>query len=140
MRLAKRALDVVASAGALVVLSPVMLSCAIAVKAQDGGPVFYRHRRVGANGVDIDVLKFRSMVTDADRKGGALTVGADSRVTKVGAFLRHYKLDELPQLINVLFGNMSLVGPRPEVRRYVDLYTPEQREVLNYVPGITDPA
>lgn len=103
-----------------------------------GFPIFYLQTRVGRNGQDFKLFKFRTMHTDADKKGLLTVGGHDPRVTKIGYYLRKYKLDELPQLFNVLFGTMSLVGPRPEVRKYVDLYTNEQKQVLSVRPGITD--
>ena len=113
---------------------------AVWIKLDSKGPVFYRQPRVGRGNKDFQLFKFRSMVTEAD-KSGLLTVGGhDSRVTRAGYFIRKYKLDELPQLINVFLGDMSLVGPRPEVRKYVDMYTPEQLHVLDVRPGITDAA
>ena len=122
----------------LIVLSPVFLLISLCIVFDSRGGVFYRQSRVGKDGKDFKLYKFRSMRTGADKRG-LITVGEkDSRITRVGYFLRKYKLDELPQLINVLKGEMSLVGPRPEVRKYVDLYTPEQRKVLSVVPGITD--
>ena len=122
----------------LIVLSPVFLLISLCIVSDSRGGVFYRQSRVGKDCKDFKLYKFRSMRTGADKRG-LITVGEkDSRITRVGYFLRKYKLDELPQLINVLKGEMSLVGPRPEVRKYVDLYTPEQRKVLSVVPGITD--
>lgn len=122
----------------LIVLSPVFLLISLCIVSDSCGGVFYRQSRVGKDGKDFKLYKFRSMRTGADKRG-LITVGEkDSRITRVGHFLRKYKLDELPQLINVLKGEMSLVGPRPEVRKYVDLYTPAQRKVLSVVPGITD--
>lgn len=122
----------------LIILSPLLLLISLCIVFDSRGGVFYRQIRVGKNGKDFKLYKFRSMRSGSDRRG-LITVGEkDSRITRVGYFLRKYKLDELPQLINVLKGEMSLVGPRPEVRKYVDLYTPEQREVLSVVPGITD--
>ena len=134
----KRAMDVALSGAALLVLWPVFVLIAAAIKLDDPGPVFYRQVRVGRGGKTFRIFKFRSMVQDADRKGLTITVGRDSRITRVGAFLRKTKLDELAQLINVLRGEMSFVGPRPEVEEYVALYTPEQRQVLLVRPGITD--
>ena len=136
--LAKRAMDIVLSACALAVLWPLLLLIALAIWIDDPGPVFYRQVRVGRNGKTFRIFKFRSMVMDADKKGLAITVGRDSRITRVGAVLRKTKLDELAQLLNVLFGQMSFVGPRPEVPKYVELYTPYQRQVLLVRPGITD--
>ena len=134
----KRLMDIAVSGCALAVLWPVFLLIAAAIKANDPGPVFYRQVRVGRDGKPFRIFKFRTMVAGADRKGLAITVGRDSRITRVGAFLRRTKLDELAQLINVLLGDMSFVGPRPEVPRYVELYTPYQRQVLLVRPGITD--
>ena len=136
--IAKRAMDIVLSAAALAVLWPLLLIIALAIVIDDPGPVFYRQVRVGRNGKTFRIFKFRSMVTDADKKGLAITVGGDSRITRVGAILRKTKLDELAQLLNVLLGQMSFVGPRPEVPKYVELYTPYQRQVLLVRPGITD--
>lgn len=136
--IAKRAMDIVLSACALAILWPLLLLIALAIWIDDPGPVFYRQVRVGRNGKTFRIFKFRSMVMDADKKGLAITVGRDSRITRVGAVLRKTKLDELAQLLNVLFGQMSFVGPRPEVPKYVELYTPYQRQVLLVRPGITD--
>ncbi|MEO8933450.1 MAG: sugar transferase, partial [Xanthomarina sp.] len=110
----------------------------VLIKLESKGPVFYRQTRVGINNKDFKIFKFRTMLTDSDKKG-LLTLGdRDPRVTKTGYFLRKYKLDELPQLINVLIGNMSFVGPRPEVRKYVNYYSQEDLAILNVKPGITD--
>ena len=136
--IAKRAMDIVLSACALAILWPLLLLIALAIWIDDPGPVFYRQVRVGRNGKTFRIFKFRSMVMDADKKGLAITVGRDSRITRVGAVLRKTKLDELAQLLNVLLGQMSFVGPRPEVPKYVELYTPYQRQVLLVRPGITD--
>jgi lipopolysaccharide/colanic/teichoic acid biosynthesis glycosyltransferase len=136
----KRAADVLIGALGLALCSPLFALIAAAIALDDDGPVFYRQERVGRDGKPFRILKFRTMVRDADRKGLPLTVGADARITRVGRFLRRTKLDELAQLVNVLRGDMSLVGPRPEVPRYVALYTPVQRLVLRVRPGITDPA
>jgi lipopolysaccharide/colanic/teichoic acid biosynthesis glycosyltransferase len=133
-------LDVTASLAGLVLLSPVLAAIAAAIKLDTPGTVFYRQERVGRAGVPFRIWKFRTMVAGAASLGSALTVGDDSRITEVGRLLRRFKLDELPQLANVLTGEMSLVGPRPEVPRYVALYTEAQRRVLDLVPGITDPA
>lgn len=135
---AKRVLDFIVSAATLAVLWPLLAVIAFAVKIDSPGPVFYRQERVGRNGKPFRIFKFRSMVSDADKKGLAITVGRDSRITRVGAVLRKTKLDELAQLLNVLTGQMSFVGPRPEVPRYTALYTPYQRQVLLVRPGITD--
>ena len=113
---------------------------AIWIKIDSEGPVFYRQVRVGKGNRDFRLFKFRSMRVGSDRKGLITVGGRDPRVTRSGYYIRKYKLDELPQLINVFTGDMSLVGPRPEVRKYVDLYTPEQMHVLDVRPGITDPA
>lgn len=136
----KRLFDILISGLGLLALSPLFIVVAVWIKVDSQGPVFYRQTRVGRGNKDFHLLKFRSMVSDAD-KSGLLTVGGhDSRVTRTGYFIRKYKLDELPQLINVFLGDMSLVGPRPEVRKYVDMYTPEQLHVLDIRPGITDAA
>lgn len=136
--IAKRAMDIVLSACALAILWPLLLLIALAIWIDDPGPVFYRQVRVGRNGKTFRIFKFRSMVMDADKKGLAITVGRDSRITRVGTVLRKTKLDELAQLLNVFLGQMSFVGPRPEVPKYVELYTPYQRQVLLVRPGITD--
>ena len=133
-----RCCDIVFSLLGLLLLGPLFLIVALWIIVDDFGPVFYRQQRVGKDGKDFGLLKFRSMHTGAD-KMSLITVGdRDPRVTRAGYYLRKTKIDELPQLINVLFGDMSLVGPRPEVRRYVDTYTDEQRKVLSVRPGITD--
>lgn len=130
--------DILISGLGLLALSPLFILVAIWIKLDSEGPVFYKQSRVGKGNKDFQLYKFRSMVTQADMNG-LLTVGDhDSRVTRAGYFIRKYKLDELPQLINVFRGEMSLVGPRPEVRKYVDMYTPEQMHVLDIRPGITD--
>ena len=134
----KRLMDVVVSGGALLVLWPVLLLIALAIKIDDPGPVFYRQVRVGKDGKEFRIFKFRTMVVDADKKGLAITVGRDNRITRMGRLLRKTKLDELAQLINVFIGEMSFVGPRPEVPKYVNMYTPYQRQVLLVCPGITD--
>lgn len=136
----KRGFDILASGTGLIILSPLLVGIALAVRADTPGPVLYRARRVGRYGKEFTLYKFRSMVADADRHGPGITAAGDSRVTEVGRFLRRTKLDELPQLINVLRGDMSLVGPRPEDPRYVALYTPEQRRILELRPGITSMA
>ena len=136
----KRLFDVVASGLGLIILSPLFLILAIWIKLDSPGPVFYRQMRVGRNNNDFQIFKFRSMKVGAD-KGSLVTIGGhDPRVTRSGYYIRKFKLDELPQLINVFIGDMSLVGPRPEVRHYVNYWTPEQMKVLNVRPGITDPA
>ena len=133
-----RLIDLFVSFCGLLFLCPLFIVIALWIVIDDPGPVFYRQQRVGLNGKDFGLIKFRSMRTGAD-KMSLITIGErDPRVTRAGYYIRKYKLDELPQLINVLIGDMSLVGPRPEVRKYVDLYTPEQRKVLSVKPGITD--
>lgn len=136
----KRGFDVVASGVGLIVLCPAFIVIAIAIRRNSKGPVFYRARRVGQYGKEFHLYKFRSMIVDADQQGSGITSAGDTRITSVGRFLRRTKLDELPQLINVLRGDMSLVGPRPEDLRYVELYTPEQLKILQYRPGITSMA
>lgn len=130
--------DIVFSFFGLLLLSPLFLIVALWIVIDNPGPIFYRQQRVGKDGRDFGLLKFRSMRVGAD-KMSLITIGdRDPRVTRAGYYIRKYKLDELPQLWNVFIGDMSLVGPRPEVRRYVDLYTAEQRQVLSVRPGITD--
>ena len=136
----KRLFDFFAAGCGLIVLSPVFLILAIWIKLDSPGPVFYRQVRVGRWNKDFRIFKFRSMQMGSDT-GSLVTIGGhDPRITRSGYFLRKFKLDELPQLINVLVGDMSLVGPRPEVRHYVDYWSPEQMHVLDVRPGITDPA
>jgi lipopolysaccharide/colanic/teichoic acid biosynthesis glycosyltransferase len=137
--IAKRALDAVGAVVGLVLLLPAFVLIAIAIKLDSPGPVFFRQQRVGQSGRPFRIFKFRSMVANAAQVGSALTVCADKRITRVGAFLRRSKLDELPQLLNVLGGDMSLVGPRPEVPQFMKLYTPEQRAlIISMRPGMTD--
>lgn len=134
----KRLLDIFSSALVLLLLLPLWLIIALAIVLESRGGVFYRQIRVGKDNKDFYLYKFRTMRTGSDQKG-LLTVGErDSRITRVGYFLRKYKIDEFPQLLNVLKGDMSIVGPRPEVRKYVDMYTPEQMRVLSVRPGLTD--
>lgn len=133
-----RLLDIVFSVIGLLLLFPVFLILYILIRLESKGGGFYTQIRVGKNGKDFKLYKFRSMRIGADKKGLITVGGRDPRVTRMGYFIRKYKLDELPQLINVLIGDMSLVGPRPEVRKYVDMYTPEQAKVLSIRPGITD--
>ena len=134
----KRLFNIIVSLLGLLILLPLFLLISVAILFESNGSIFYRQWRVGKDNQDFQMFKFRSMFVDSDKKG-LLTVGAkDSRITKVGSFIRKYKLDELPQLFNVLKGDMNLVGPRPEVRKYVDLYTEQQKEVLSVRPGITD--
>ena len=136
----KRIFDIVASGLGLIVLSPLFLILAVWIKLDSPGPVFYRQVRVGRHNKDFRIFKFRSMRVGAD-KGSLVTIGGrDPRVTRSGYYIRKFKLDEFPQLINVFLGQMSIVGPRPEVRHYVDYWTPEQMHVLDVRPGITDPA
>lgn len=136
----KRLFDIVMSGVGLLFLCPLFFVLAIWIKLDSKGPVFYRQIRVGKNNKDFRIFKFRSMRIGSD-KGSQVTIGGhDPRVTRSGYFIRKYKLDELPQLINVFKGEMSIVGPRPEVRHYVDYWTPEQMHVLDVRPGITDPA
>lgn len=134
----KRLIDILASGLGLLLLSPIFIVIAIWIKCDSKGPVFYRQVRVGKNGVDFRIYKFRSMRQGADKSGLITVGGRDPRVTRSGFYIRKYKLDELAQLINVFVGDMSLVGPRPEVRKYVDMYSQEQQKVLNVRPGITD--
>lgn len=133
----KRAFDILASGLGLLVLSPLFAILAIWIKCDSKGPVFYRQVRVGKNNKDFRLFKFRSMRPDSDKLGLITVGGRDPRVTRSGYYIRKYKLDEFPQLINVFMGEMSLVGPRPEVRKYVNLYTPEQMRILEVRPGIT---
>ena len=136
--MAKRLFDIVSSGIGLLYLAPVFVVMAIWIKLDSRGPVFYRQTRVGRYGRDFRIFKFRSMRVGSD-KGRQITVGErDPRITRSGYFIRRYKIDELPQLINVFLGDMSIVGPRPEVRKYVDLYSEEQRKVFQVRPGITD--
>lgn len=137
--MAKRAFDLILAFLGLVLLSPLLAAVALAIKIDSPGPVFFRQQRVGRGGVPFRIHKFRTMRHDPHGVGPQITVGADARITRVGAFLRRTKLDELPQLVDVLQGSMSLVGPRPEVPRYVALYPAELRDiVLSVRPGITD--
>lgn len=137
----KRLFDLIFTIPGIIILSPVLLVLAIWVHFDSNGPIFFRQERVGRYGVSFRIFKFRTMVVDAEKQGKQITVGADKRVTRSGEVLRHYKLDELPQLFNVILGDMSLVGPRPEVPRYIAEYTEEERqEVLSVRPGITDNA
>lgn len=136
----KRLFDITASFFGIIILSPLLIFIGLWVGLSSKGGVFYKQIRVGKNNKDFKLYKFRSMRVNSDKQG-FLTVGSkDSRITKAGYFIRKYKIDELPQLFNVLKGDMSFVGPRPEVRRYVDLYSKEQMKVLSVRPGITDPA
>lgn len=134
----KRLFDIVVSFIGLLILSPIFLVIAIIIKLDSKGPIFFRQVRVGKNGKKFKIFKFRTMVVDAEKKGLHITVDGDSRITKSGKFLRKFKIDELPQLINVLIGDMSFVGPRPEVPKYVEMYDENQRSILKIRPGITD--
>lgn len=135
----KRLFDVVFSLVGLVLILPIFIPIAVAIKLTDGGPVFYRGVRIGKNGKQFRMFKLRSMVVNADKIGGPSTAGDDVRLTGIGTFLRKWKLDELPQLIDVLRGTMSFVGPRPDVPYYIDLLTPEEKQIILSVrPGITD--
>lgn len=136
----KRVFDIFASAFLIVLLSPVMLVLAILIKCDSSGPVFYKSTRVTRYNKDFTILKFRTMTADADKKGSLITVSGDSRITKIGAKIRGSRLDEIPQLFNVLMGDMSFVGTRPEVRRYVDMYTSEMLATLLLPAGITSKA
>ena len=136
----KRVCDFILSLIGIIVLSPIFIIVSIAIKLDSKGKILFLQKRVGRYGKEFNIYKFRTMVSDAERLGKQITVGNDNRITKVGAFLRKYKIDELPQLFNVLKGDMSLVGPRPEVPKYVKLYSDEQKKVLKVRPGITDMA
>ena len=137
----KRLFDLGASFFGLILLAPIFVLSALWIMIDSKGPIFFRQERVGFQGINFRIHKFRTMVLDAEKKGKQITVGADSRITTVGSFLRKYKLDELPQLIDVLVGDMSLVGPRPEVPKYIDCYSDDEKyDVLSVKPGITDNA
>ena len=136
--MAKRLIDFVLSSIALLTLSPVLLLLALWIKLNSPGPVFYRGTRVGRLGKGFRIYKFRTMVADAENLGGPSTPADDPRITRVGRLLRRFNLDELPQFINVLKGEMSIVGPRPEVPQYVELFTEEEKAILTVRPGITD--
>ena len=134
----KRIFDIIAAFVGVVVLSPLIILLCIIIPIDSKGSPFYSQKRVGRNNKDFNLYKFRTMRIGAD-KGGLLTVGGkDSRITRIGYWLRKFKIDEIPQLFNILKGEMSVVGPRPEVRKYVDMYTPRQMQVLNVRPGLTD--
>ncbi len=134
----KRLFDFLSSLFGLIILSPVLLTIAAFIKFYDWGPIFYRGKRVGLHGKIFRIYKFRSMIVDAEKTGVLSTSKEDIRVTPIGKLIRKTKIDELPQLINVLKGEMSMVGPRPEVKRFTDLYTNEEKVLLNIKPGITD--
>ena len=134
----KRVFDFLTALIGLLLLSPLLIFIAWRIKRKDGGTIFYRGERVGLDGKAFRIFKFRTMVADAEKIGGSSTSDDDSRITRIGKSLRKRKLDELPQLINVLIGDMSFVGPRPEVKKFTDLYTKEETAVLSVRPGITD--
>lgn len=134
----KRLLDFTFSVLGLVVFSPLFAVVAVLIKIGSKGPVFYRGIRTGRCGKPFRIFKFRTMVANAEQVGGTSTAETDPRITRIGRWLRKYKIDELPQILNVLKGEMSLVGPRPEVEEYTHLYTPEEMGILNVLPGITD--
>jgi lipopolysaccharide/colanic/teichoic acid biosynthesis glycosyltransferase len=136
----KRLFDIFFSGIGLIVLFPFFVFLSLLIVIDSKGGVFYKQVRVGKNGLDFNLFKFRSMIVDSEKQGLLTVGGRDPRITKIGCFIRKYKIDELSQLINVFIGDMSLVGPRPEVRKYVDLYNPEQLKVLSVKPGITDNA
>jgi lipopolysaccharide/colanic/teichoic acid biosynthesis glycosyltransferase len=134
----KRTFDLVLALVGLVLLSPLLLLVAFLIKVDSVGPIFFRQERMGKGFHPFRIYKFRTMVHDAPRRGGPITFGADPRITRLGRVLRRTKIDELPQLINVLRGEMSFVGPRPEVRPYVELFRDDYKEILQVLPGITD--
>src|SRR5690606_8026581 len=134
----KRVFDLIISLLLIILLSPILLILAVWIKSDSRGNIIYRQKRVGLHGKDFEILKFRTMHPEADKKGLLTVGGREPRVTRSGYYLRKFKLDELPQLLNVLSGEMSLVGPRPEVRKYVALYSAEQKKLLGVQPGITD--
>jgi lipopolysaccharide/colanic/teichoic acid biosynthesis glycosyltransferase len=136
--LIKRLFDIIFSFSGLIILSPLLIGISILIKKEDKGPVCYRGLRVGRYGISFRIIKFRTMVVDADKLGGPSTADDDPRITKIGKLLRKYKLDELPQFINVLKGDMSFVGPRPEVHHYVNMFTEKEKAILSVRPGITD--
>ena len=134
----KRCFDIVLASIGLILFTPLFLYIALRIYKEDKGPIFYRGERVGLRGKPFRIYKFRTMVVNAEKVGPSSTSDDDPRITKIGRFLRKYKLDELPQLINVLKGEMSFVGPRPEVKKFTDLYTEEEKAILSVRPGITD--
>ena len=136
----KRCFDILFSFVGVLLTAPFFLLVAIIIKLSSKGPIFFRQTRIRKGGVEFKIIKFRTMIVDAEKFGGQITPCNDPRITTIGKLLRKTKLDELPQLINVLLGEMSFVGPRPEVPHYVNLYTPDQQKVIDLVPGITDPA
>ena len=136
--ISKRIFDIMMSIFGLIVLAPIFLIIGVWIKIDSKGEIFFRQVRIGLNGKEFKIYKFRTMITDAESKGMQITVGQDNRITKVGQFIRKCKIDEIPQLVNVLIGDMSFVGPRPEVAKYVAMYSESDREILKVRPGITD--
>lgn len=136
----QRIFDLIFSGALLTALSPVLLAAMIWIRLDSPGPVFFLQDRIGREGRRFRIFKFRTMVTDAEKAGTQITIGDDPRITRSGRWLRRLRIDELPQLLNVIRGEMSIVGPRPEVPRYVELYTPDQRRILAFRPGLTSPA
>ncbi|MGE0104380.1 MAG: sugar transferase [Blastocatellales bacterium] len=136
----QRIFDLIVSGALLAALSPVLLAAMIWIRLDSPGPVFFLQDRIGREGRRFRIFKFRTMVTDAEKAGTQITIGDDPRITRSGRWLRRLRIDELPQLLNVIRGEMSIVGPRPEVPRYVELYTPDQRRILAFRPGLTSPA
>lgn len=134
----KRLFDIFFSLSGLIILSPIIVITALVIKLEDRGNVLYRANRVGLSGVSFIMYKFRTMVVNAENIGPASTSTDDRRITKTGRFLRKFKIDEIPQLLNVLSGNMSIVGPRPEIKRFTDMFTEEEKAILSVKPGITD--
>jgi lipopolysaccharide/colanic/teichoic acid biosynthesis glycosyltransferase len=134
----KRVVDIILSTSGLLILSPLLVWIAWRIHRDDGGPVLYRGERIGKDGIPFRIFKFRTMVVNAEKLGGSSTADDDPRITRLGKKLRKHKLDELPQLFNVLLGEMSLVGPRPEVRYYTEMYNVEEKAILKVRPGITD--
>jgi len=136
----KRLFDIFFSSIGLLILSPLFVIVALLIKSDSEGPIFFRQERIGKNYKPFRIYKFRTMTVDVEKKGSLITACTDNRITKIGKFLRKYKIDELPQLINVLKGEMSFVGPRPEVKEYVQLFNSDYKRLLKIRPGITDPA
>jgi lipopolysaccharide/colanic/teichoic acid biosynthesis glycosyltransferase len=134
----KRSLDFIVALAALLAVSPILIILGLIIKLGSTGPVFYRGARIGRHGTPFRIFKFRTMVINAEKLGGSATAEDDPRITPIGRFIRRHKLDEFPQFLNVLVGDMSLVGPRPEVKKYVDMYTEEEKAILDLRPGITD--
>lgn len=134
----KRIFDLSLAIFALVLLTPILVLISLVIKLTSNGPIFYRGNRIGLNGIQFKIFKFRTMINNAEKLGGPSTAYNDSRLTKHGKFLRKYKLDELPQLFNIILGEMSFVGPRPQVEKYTNLYSEEEKIILSVKPGITD--